>query len=341
MKKTHVLFTFVVLILTSFVNFNYVLGQQVNSYVKVDTVKVGDKFDYVLVVKKNKQYDNVIYPDSSQFGDWFHVAGVKQFKKTDYSDSLIYTLQFFGVRDTLIPPLNVAFVSGTDTTVKKTYPVPIHFKSEVGDKKDAKFQPLKPIFEFALSILPYIIILILLIIIGYFAYKYYLKKKNEEKTAPKPKPVPKVFVDPLEELEKNLFSLRSDDSLTNQQFKTFYSKLGDTIRLYFERVYHITALELTTRELIGELDTKVVDRELFKITNKILRQADMVKFAKYTPVLDQAYDDLKAGEEFLTRAREIDQGRVNYMRQRFEEENRQVINDEENGEEEVNQEEVS
>lgn len=340
MKKNRIYLIVGLLIIVCSFQVHSVRAQQVYSFINKDSLRVGDKFDYYLVVKQNKKYDDVIYPDSSQFGSWFHISNVKNYSKTDFSDSLVYSLQFFGVRDTLIPPMKVAFVSGNDTTVKKTAPISIFFKTEIKNKKDAKFQPLKPIFEFALSLLPYILILIALLLLGWFGYRWYKKKQLEEKPEEKPKPEPKVFVDPLNELEKKLFSLRSDDSLTNRDYKTFYSKLGDALREYFENVYHITALELTTRELIRELDTIAVDRELFKQTNAILRQADMVKFAKFTPTVDQAYKDLKTGEEFLTRAREVDRGRISYLRQRFEQENT-VVEEDQTDDTEQNEEEFN
>lgn len=322
MKNIKSLFVFGLLLITGGLFAHTASAQRVYGFITKDSLHVGDKLNYTLVVKRNKKYDDIIYPDSTQFGHWFQVEKVKHYNKTAYSDSLVYSLQFFGVKDTLLPSLKIAFISGNDTTYKKTSPIPISFVSEVKNKKTAKFKPLKPIFEFALSILPYIIIFIVLLIAGWFAYRWYKKKQMEEKPVEAPKPEPKVFIDPLDILEKKLFSLRSDDSLTNRDFKTFYSKLSDTLREYYENVYNITALELTTRELIRELDTIAVDRELFNQTNKILRQADMVKFAKFTPTLDQAYDDLKTGEYFLTRAREVDRGRISYLKQRFEEDNK-------------------
>lgn len=318
MRKKRYFWIFIFLITGLYTAPSFLRAQQVIGLTNVDSLKVGDKFTYSLLVRMDKPYDQVIYPDSSQFGNWFQINSLKKFKKTDFSDSLAYSLQFFGIHDTTLGPLTVKFISGQDTTMRRTLPVSIFFKSEIKNRQKAKFQPLKPIFLFAIDILPYLIILLILILLGWYGYKYYMKRKQQP---PKPEPepvIPEKFIDPLNELEKAMMDLLVDPALTERDFKYFYSKYGDTIRNYFEQLYHIPALEYTTRELARDLDTHAVDNELIECTTKILRRADMVKFAKYDPTLDQAHDDLEIGKRFLNRARKVDQSRVDRMRERFE-----------------------
>lgn len=312
----------------------HAFGQQVYGISKVDSAKVGDTFNFILLVKQNKPYDDVIFPDSSNFGNWFQINSVKRFKTTAFSDSLVYSLQFFGVHDTTLGPIPVKFVTGKDTIVKTTVPIPIFFRSEIKNRKTAKFQPLKPIYQFAIDILPYLIILLLILIIGWYSYKIYKKKKS---APPKPAPKPikrEEFVNPLELLEKELQKLQNDPSLSRRDFKTFYSNFGDTIRTYFEILYKIPALEYTTRELVRDLDAHAVDKELIERTSKILRQADMVKFAKFDPTLDQAHYDLEIGQQFLTRARQVDTSRVDKLREKFEQEQMAAVTNDVEGEKE-------
>ena len=309
---------FLLLIAGIYANPLNVFAQQVNGITTVDSLKVGDKFTYSLLVRTDKIYDQIIYPDSSQFGNTFQINSLKKFKKTDYSDSLAYSLQFFGLKDTTLGPLTVEFISGQDTVIRHTLPISVYFKSEIKNRQKAKFQPLKPIYQFAIDLLPYLIILLIVILLSWYGYKYYKKRKA---LPPKPKTEPVIpgeFIDPLEELEKAMMDLQVDPALTQRDFKYFYSKYGDTIREYFEHLYQIPALEYTTRELIRDLDSHAVDSILIDCTNKILRQADMVKFAKFDPTLDLAHKDLETGQRFLSRAREVDRARVERMRERFE-----------------------
>lgn len=294
-------------------------AQQVYSVINKDTLAVGDTLQYTIVTKQNPSVNSVIFPDSADFGKWFNIKDRKVYKTTANSDSAVYTLQFFGVRDTSIQAQNVGFVTGSDTVIKATMPFPIHFKSQIADKADAQFKPLKPIYLFALSLLPYIVGLLLLLVIGYILYRMYKRWFKKKEEVPEIVTVPRTFEDPLELLETDLNRLRNDESLRKRAFKIYYSRLGDILRAYFERLYNIPALESTSRELQYYLESLHVDSELRKYTNDLLRQADMVKFAKFNPTLDQAQDDLGKGLLFLERARMVDRTRVEEQKRQFEE----------------------
>ena len=300
-----------------------VRAQQVQNFVHIDSLRVGDTFNYIITAHENKSYDNILFPDSTDFGSDFVIQDKKRYKKGPYADSLVYKLQFFGLKDTLIAPVQVKFVSGNDTITRKLLPVPVYFKSEVKDTTNARFKPLKPIYEFSRGLWPYIIGLIILLIIGYLAYRYYQKKKMEPKPEPEPEPEPEIFINPLEELEESLIKLRDDSDLQSRMFKPFYSRLGDTLRQYYERVNQIPALEMTSGELIRALRSDSLDREMMEYTRKVLNQADMVKFAKFTPTLDQAYEDLETATLFLERARHVDGPEIKKRKEAFEQRKRE------------------
>lgn len=294
-------------------------AQQVYSIVNKDTLAVGDTLQYVIVTKQNPNVDSILFPDSASFGKWFGIKDRKIYKSSVNSDSAVYTLQFFGVRDTTIQAQHVGFVTGKDTVVKATMPFPVHFRSQIADTANAQFKPLKPIYLFALSILPYIVGLLLLMVIAYILYRMYQRWYKQREEIPEIEAAPRIFEDPLEILELDLNRLANDESLKKREFKIFYSRLGDIVRAYFERLYKIPALESTTRELHIDLDRLGVDNELKKYTRDLLRQADMVKFAKFRPTLDQAQSDLRGGIKFLERARSVDKHRVEQQKIEFEE----------------------
>ncbi len=293
-------------------------AQQVQNYVHIDSLRVGDTLTYIITAHENQAYDNILFPDSTDFGKNFIIRSKKHYKPSAGSDSLVYHLQFFGLRDTVIAPVPVAFISGNDTVVRHVLPVPVYFKSEVKDTAKAGFKPLKPIYDFSGSIWPYIILAILLLIIAYLVYRYYRRKKMQPPKEPEPEPEPEIFIDPLYELQESLRRLREDPDLQNRAFKPFYSRLGDTLRQYYERVYKVPALEMTTGGLIRRLRFDSLDREMMEHTRSVLTQADMVKFAKLTPTLDRAYEDLATANRFLERARQIDGPQVNREREAFE-----------------------
>lgn len=315
-KKNYIgLFVFCFLLLISV----QAMGQNVTESVTVDSLKVGDTFTYSLTLNKDQAYDQIIFPDSSHFGSELEIQSQQRFKVTDFKDSLVYQLQYFGTEDSRIPALPVQLVAGTDTSVVHTTPVSLYFKT-VLQQEENEFRPLKPIFDFARAWWPYLVGIILLGLLGWYLYKYY--KQQGEKTPEKPRPAfqPTPFKDPLQQLETSLRQLKSFTFESEEDFKQFYVQLGDAIRTYFEDLYKIPALESTSREIIYDLERRMVDEGLVKQTRKVLREADMVKFAKFKPTEEQAQRSLAIAEEFLKIARTNDAPRVDQMRRKHQSE---------------------
>jgi hypothetical protein len=63
-------------------------------------------------------------------------------------------------------------------------------------------------------------------------------------------------------------------------------------------------MEQTTREIIRDLKFSAISEEDKVYLRKILREADMVKFAKFTPSDDDAYAYLNKSIDFVKRTKE-------------------------------------
>ncbi len=100
---------------------------------------------------------------------------------------------------------------------------------------------------------------------------------------------------------------------TQEEFKDFYIELGDAIRRYFEDLHHIPAMESTSREILQKLRNRSIDQDLISDTQSVLQEADMVKFAKFTPSKEQAQRALHKAHNFLDRAEQIDGPRVEHL----------------------------
>lgn len=290
-------------------------AQTVNEFITVDSLKVGDTFDFTITADLDREYDDIEFPDSSDFGSTFEIRSRKQFKTSAYKDSVVYRLQFFGTADTTLPRLPVLFVQNQDTTTLYTNPVPIKFQSVLAEGENS-FRPLKPIFEFARAWWPYLLALLLLAVAGYYLYQYYLKKQKEEKPEPRTTFTPTPFVNPLKEFQKSIKELEKAELNKREDFKAFYIDLGDAIRQYYESLYNLPALESTSRELLTMLQNGSIDENLIAGTRAVLQEADMVKFAKFSPTQDQADRALEKAYDFLERARQIDGPRIEHLRRK-------------------------
>lgn len=290
-------------------------AQNVSVSGPTDSLSVGSLFDFSLTLHSNSEYDRIIFPDSSVFNDDLEFISRKQFRLPSLSDSANYKLQFFADKDIIIPPLPVKLVSGNDTTLFFTEAYPLFFKTVLTSENE-DFNPLKPNFEFSILLWPWILVALILAALAYFLYhKFY---KNKPKIETEIVEIPE-FVSPLVQLEERLNTIKEEHTLrAEKDYKLFYSQLGDAIRTYLEDLYNIPALESTTRELSRYMDAFGVDLELIKFTRLILNEADMIKFAKMIPTLDQSWGAYQHAQAFLERARVYDIQRISRLKERFE-----------------------
>ena len=91
----------------------------------------------------------------------------------------------------------------------------------------------------------------------------------------------------------------------NNEIKKYYSELTEIVRAYIEKELKIPALEITTHELVDILSafnkSKTIDasKETIKKLNALLQEADLVKFAKSTPLSHEIEEDRRDAEEVL------------------------------------------
>jgi hypothetical protein len=128
----------------------------------------------------------------------------------------------------------------------------------------------------------YVLGFLLLIGIGaliYYLIKKYQKKKIEEE----------IFKTPIEKATSLLNTLEKKELWQNGDVKSYYSELTDIVRNYIEEALEIPAMESTTFELIQGLKVTSNKRRLklssetIRSLESVLKQADLVKFAKSQP----------------------------------------------------------
>lgn len=292
---------------------NYGSAQTVREFAGFDSLKVGDTFDFSITLNHSQQYQKISFPDSSSFGDVFEIRSRRHFQISSSKDSVAYRLQFFGTSDTTLSALPVNLITEEDTTTLYTNPLVVHFKSVLA-KDEQELRPLKPIFEFAAAWWPYILGLIVLIIAAYFAYRHFTGEQKKEEPQERKSFTPTPFVNPLKELQKSIRELEQMNLDSREDFKEFYITLGDAIREYYEELHDIPALESTSREILMMLGDRAIDQDLISDTRAVLQEADMVKFANFTPTEKMAERALEKAHNFQERAKKVDGPRIEHLR---------------------------
>ncbi|MCG8556091.1 MAG: hypothetical protein MJD61_12525, partial [Proteobacteria bacterium] len=125
--------------------------------------------------------------------------------------------------------------------------------------------------------------LVALLTVGIGFYVWRRKRAGKgllpEKVEP-PRPAHEIAFEQLNELKKS--SLLKDG-----QTKQYYIEISDIIRRYIEGRYFIRAVELTTFELIQELEKARVEDEFVRAIQEFLEFCDLAKFAKYVPTSEE------------------------------------------------------
>ena len=142
----------------------------------------------------------------------------------------------------------------------------------------------------------FFILALALIAIGIYWYvKKYQKKKIEEE----------VYKTPIERATNLLNILEKKELWQHGEIKAYYSELTDIARNYIEEAIDIPAMESTTAELIeglrvASLKKKMgLSQETIENLEKVLKQADLVKFAKSRPLDFEIAEDRKKIEKSI------------------------------------------
>lgn len=281
------------LLLTSALTFS----QKVNVNIDTTNIRIGEQFLFKISINDTA---NVIFPEKLERLknleviknikiDTFKNKLIKKYLMTGFDSGAYYipSQQIFiknrsYLTDSIL--INVATIA-VDTTKQKIFPI-----------KAIQSEPL--VYD---DFKPYIIwvILILLAITGIIYYLIKRKKTlvTEEETI--------AALPPFEEALEKLQELDNKLLWQNNEIKKYYSELTEIVRAYIEKELKVPALEITTHELIdilsdfNEAKTIHTSRETIKKLNALLREADLVKFAKSTPLSHEIEEDRRDAEDVL------------------------------------------
>lgn len=139
-----------------------------------------------------------------------------------------------------------------------------------------------------------------LLIIGLAALIYWFLKKYQKK-----KIEAEIYKTPIEKATSLLNSLEKKELWQKGEVKEYYSELTNIVRNYIEEAIEIPAMESTTSELIEGLKVASLKKKMSLSQDTIenlfvvLKQADLVKFAKSKPMDFEITEDRKKIERAI------------------------------------------
>lgn len=271
----------------------FVFAQQKRVTTSVDSTKVKIGAQINLTFKTTVDtLSKVAFPEGKLFGslevlESYPTDTIKENDK--YQLIKKYGLTQFDTGKYTIPSLQVIINSKpyvTDSLFVEILPVVVDtLKQHMYDIKDISTVPN----DYSNW---WIFVLILIGIAGIASLIVYWRKRNN-------KPVEEeiIYASPIEKATAHLKTLEKKSLVERGEVKEYYSELTDIARTYIEEAIEIPAMESTTDELISAFKIVIVKKKLslseetIKNLEKVLKQADLVKFAKSKPLEFEIADD--------------------------------------------------
>jgi hypothetical protein len=281
----------------------------IDSNVDRASILIGDVFTYTVNISHDEDVQ-IISPSLAQNLGMFEIRDYKVSPPVEQDGKIVeqtqYMLSTFDTGEYEIPPLEIGYTIGLDTVINviKTKPMVVNVASlnpdEAGDIRDIK-PPLEPPKSFTRLII-LVIIVVLAIGISVFLYYYFKRRKEGKALLPRrqkpPRPAHEIA---LEDLQKLLES----DLLSTGRVKQYYIELSEIIRIYIENRFYIVSLEMTTDQLLGEMEKENLTPDYIETVKEFLINCDLVKFAKYIPTEKENAETTQSAFNFVEKSKLI------------------------------------
>lgn len=214
--------------------------------------------------------------------------------------SRIYTLTSFDGNLYYLPPFKVK-VNGKDYQSKSLALKVLEVEVDTTklnqffgprDVQDNPFQwsDWSPIFWSS------IVMLLLLVVAGYL----YVRLRDNKPIIKSFKIVKRLL--PHQKAMKEIEQIKADKMVSSENQKEYYTKLTDTLRRYIEERYKFSAMEMTSSEIIDRL-TQDSDQQSLDELRQLFNTADLVKFAKYSTLINENDMNLVNAIDFINQTK--------------------------------------
>jgi len=216
------------------------------------------------------------------------------------SRSMVYTMTSFD--DTLyyLPPMTVK-IDGKPYQSKSlalkvlTIEVDTLHAEQFFGPKDVQDNP----FQWSDWSLPFWLSVLMLVLLA-LAYYLYLRLRDNKPIISHIRIVKRLL--PHQKAMKEIEQIKADKMVTSENSKEYYTKLTDTLRKYIEERYGFSAMEMTSSEIIEKLMSSQDQKALDEL-RQLFTTADLVKFAKYSTLINENDANLVNAIEFINRTK--------------------------------------
>lgn len=287
----------------------------VRARVEPDSIFIGDRFDYVIEIDKDLVQTTHFPTFSAKDGmvelveelpvdtlkrDGRRLRIAKRYRLAAFQEGLIN----MGAAGVVYADKNIVdTLYATDSVYLKVATFQIDSTSQsIFDLKPQQNLPFKvaEIKSYLLWGLLALVVLVALLV----ALDRYLKARGRRlgdlfKPAP-PQPPHVIAIAALE-------ALHHQKLWQNNKHKLYYSLLTEILRTYIDGRWGVSAMEMTSDEIIAAMrSVELPDKARMDLT-AILRDADLVKFAKFAPEAEQNENDYQKAYYFVEETKPVEE----------------------------------
>ena len=247
------------------------------------------EWDSLQLVEPGLEFVRADKPDTSYLNDGKRMVLTRRYFFTSF-DSALY----------LMPAMNVR-VEGKDYSSKKL--ALKVFTLDIDTLHTDSIFPMKaelaPPFDWAEWRQVMWLFVLALFIAGLLGYVIYRLKNNKPIIRrirnKRRQPPHKVAMQKIEQIKEEKM-WQSEDS------KEYYTQLTDNLRNYIKERYGFNAMEMTSYEIIQKLQ-EVNDEEAISELRELFQTADLVKFAKYSTLINENDRNLVNAIEYINQTK--------------------------------------
>ena len=214
--------------------------------------------------------------------------------------SVVYTMTSFD--DTLyyLPPMTVK-IDGKPYKSKSlalkvlTIEVDTLHAEQFFGPKDVQDNP----FQWSDWSVPFWLSVLMLVLMA-VCYYLYLRLRDNKPIISHIRIVKRLL--PHQKAMKEIEQIKADKMVTAENSKEYYTKLTDTLRKYIEERYGFSAMEMTSSEIIERL-MATQDQKALDELRQLFTTADLVKFAKYSTLINENDANLVNAIEFINQTK--------------------------------------
>jgi CHASE3 domain sensor protein len=147
--------------------------------------------------------------------------------------------------------------------------------------------------------LPFWLSVLMLVFLA-IAYYLYVRLRDNKPVIASLRIVKRLL--PHQKAMKAIEEIKADHIVTAEDPKEYYTRLTETLRRYIEERYGFSAMEMTSSEIIDRL-MQTSDQAMLNELRQLFQTADLVKFAKYSTLINENDANLVSAIDFINQTK--------------------------------------